>query len=83
VIGVLAGVMGTIQAAEAIKFLLGIGRLLNDSILVYDALDTKFRTVNIRRNKNCPLCGDNPSITELKDEAVIACSCANGECGQG
>lgn len=73
VLGVLAGVMGTIQAAEAIKFLLGVGRLLTDTLLVYQALDTKFRTVNIRRNKNCPLCGDEPSVTELKDEQAIAC----------
>lgn len=73
VLGVLPGVMGSIQAAEAIKFLLGIGELLTNRLLVYDALAMDFRTVKVRRNINCPLCGENPAITELKDEEQTVC----------
>jgi len=65
--GVLPGVIGTIQATEAIKYLIGIGDLLTDRLLVYDALKMKFRCVEVSRNGNCPLCGPNPSITELRD----------------
>lgn len=68
VIGVLPGVIGSIQATEAIKFLLGKGKLLAGRILMYDALDMKFRDVEIRRNSGCPICGEHPTITELKDE---------------
>ncbi len=68
VIGVLPGVLGTIQATEAIKYLLGIGDLLTDRLLTYNALRMKFREVPIRRKESCPVCGPNPTITELKDE---------------
>ncbi len=73
VLGVLAGVMGTLQAAEAIKFLLGQGDLLTGSLLVYNALKTSFRKVPLKRNPRCPLCGEAPAITELKDEAAAVC----------
>ena len=75
VIGVLPGVIGSIQATEAIKFLLGKGRLLAGRILMYDALEMRFRDVEIKRNANCPICGEHPSITELKDEldAMTVC----------
>ncbi|MEI6208505.1 MAG: molybdopterin-synthase adenylyltransferase MoeB [Desulfuromonadales bacterium] len=75
VIGVLPGVLGSIQATEAIKFLLGKGRLLAGRILMYDALDMKFRDVEIKRNSACPICGEHPTITELKDEldAMTVC----------
>jgi thiazole biosynthesis adenylyltransferase ThiF len=75
VIGVLPGVIGSIQATEAIKFLLGKGKLLAGRILMYDALDMKFRDVEIKRNPKCPVCGENPTITELKDEldAMTVC----------
>jgi molybdopterin/thiamine biosynthesis adenylyltransferase len=75
VIGVLPGVLGTIQATEAIKFLLGKGRLLSDRILMYDALEMTFRNVAIKRNASCPICGEQPTITELRDEldAVNVC----------
>ncbi|HEY5973801.1 MAG TPA: molybdopterin-synthase adenylyltransferase MoeB [Geobacteraceae bacterium] len=68
VIGVLPGVLGTIQATEAIKFLLGKGKLLADRILMYDALEMTFRNVAIKRNASCPVCGEHPTITELVDE---------------
>ena len=61
VIGVLPGVVGSIQATEAIKFLLGKGKLLAGRILMYDALDMNFRDVEIKRNANCPICGEHPA----------------------
>jgi thiazole biosynthesis adenylyltransferase ThiF len=75
VIGVLPGVIGSIQATEAIKFLLGKGKLLAGRILMYDALDMKFRDVEIKKNSSCPVCGEHPTITELKDEldALTVC----------
>ncbi len=76
VLGVLAGVMGTIQATEAAKYLLGIGELLTGRLLVYDALAMAFRNVPIRRNGNCPLCGGQPRITELRDEEQPVCDLA-------
>lgn len=68
-LGVLPGVIGTLQATEAIKFLLGIGGLLTDTLLTYNALTMEFRKVHFPRNPSCPLCGSNPTITELKDDA--------------
>jgi len=73
VLGVLAGVIGSLQATEAIKYLLGLGKLLTDTLLTYDALEMNFRSVNLNRNPNCPLCGKNPQITELKDEEQAVC----------
>lgn len=75
VIGVLPGVIGTIQATEAVKFLLEKGDLLTGSILMYDALGMDFRKVPISRNPRCPICGDQPTITELRDEldAMTVC----------
>lgn len=68
VLGVLAGVIGSLQATEAIKYLLGIGDLLTNTFLTYNALTMEFRKVQLNRNPDCPLCGNNPTITELKDE---------------
>jgi len=65
VMGVVPGILGTIQATEAIKYLLGIGRLLTNRLLTYDALDMTFRTIDIPRNENCPLCGKKPEIRDL------------------
>lgn len=70
VLGVLAGVLGTLQATEAIKYLLGIGELLTNRILLFDSLIMKFRSVPVRKNRNCPLCGEHPVITKLKDESA-------------
>ncbi|GLI39420.1 molybdopterin-synthase adenylyltransferase MoeB [Geobacter hydrogenophilus] len=68
VIGVLPGVIGTIQATEAIKFLIGKGELLAGHIMMYNALEMNFRKVKINRNRKCPVCGENPTVTELVDE---------------
>ncbi|MBA3533457.1 MAG: molybdopterin-synthase adenylyltransferase MoeB [Ardenticatenales bacterium] len=67
VLGVLAGVIGSLQALEAIKILLGTGEILSGRLLLFDALATDFREVRIRRNQQCPVCGDAPTITELVD----------------
>ncbi len=55
-----------LAAAEAIKYLLQIGSLLTNTLLVYDALDMSFRNIAINKSSDCPLCGENPTITELK-----------------
>ena len=80
VLGVLAGVIGSLQATEAIKHLLGFGKLLSDTLLTYDALEMKFRSVKLNRNPNCPLCGENPAITELKDEEQQVCDLKSSKC---
>ncbi len=67
-LGVLPGVIGTLQATEAIKYLLRIGEMLTNTLLTYNALTMEFRKVHLNRNPDCPLCGANPTITELKDE---------------
>jgi molybdopterin/thiamine biosynthesis adenylyltransferase len=80
VLGVLAGVVGSLQATEAMKYLLGLGDLLTGTLLTYDALRMDFRKVSLNRNPDCPLCGDDPKITELKDEEQIVCDPDNCEC---
>jgi sulfur-carrier protein adenylyltransferase/sulfurtransferase len=67
VLGVLPGVIGTIQATEAIKLLAGIGETLVNRLMLYDALSMRFRELKLRRNPNCPVCGDHPTVTELID----------------
>lgn len=74
VIGVLPGVLGTIQATEAIKYLLGQGDLLTSRLLTYNALRMRFREVPVKKSARCPVCGDNPTITELVDELDIETS---------
>jgi molybdopterin/thiamine biosynthesis adenylyltransferase/rhodanese-related sulfurtransferase len=67
VLGVLPGIIGSIQAAEAIKLILGFGRSLAGRLLLLDAVAMEFRELKISRNKSCPICGDNPTITTLID----------------
>jgi len=67
VLGVLPGIIGSIQANEAIKLLLGIGEPLIGRYLLFDALDTTFREVKLRRDPACPVCGEHPTITEYID----------------
>ena len=71
VLGMLPGLVGTIQTTEAVKVITGIGETLSGRLLLIDALSMEFRSVKIRRNKECPLCGDNPSVTELIDYAAF------------
>lgn len=67
VLGVLPGIVGSLQALEAIKLLVGIGELLVGKLLLFDALDMSFRLLTVQKNASCPLCGAHPTITELID----------------
>ena len=67
VLGVLPGTIGTLQATEALKLILGIGETLKGRLLLFNALDMSFDFVNLRRNPNCKICGPNPEVTELID----------------
>src|SRR5215203_1508489 len=67
VLGVLPGVIGTIQATEAIKLIMGIGEPLVGRFLIYDALRMKFRELKLRRDVDCPICGDHPTLRALID----------------
>jgi len=67
VLGVLPGIVGTIQATEILKLALGKGSSLIGRLLLFNALDMKFRELKLRRDPQCPICGDNPTITELID----------------
>jgi len=70
VLGVLAGTIGVLQAAETLKEILGVGESLADKLVMYDALEMTFRTVKTRKNPACALCGPNPTITKLLDYEV-------------
>jgi sulfur-carrier protein adenylyltransferase/sulfurtransferase len=67
VLGILPGLIGCIQATEAVKLLLGQGQPLIGRLLLYDALQMSFREFKVRRNPNCPMCGDHPTIKQLID----------------
>lgn len=67
VLGVLPGVVGTLQATETIKLILGAGDSLLGRLLTFDALSMKFRELKLRKAPDCPLCGPNPTVTELVD----------------
>ena len=69
VLGALAGTMGALQAVEAVKELLGIGRSLAGRLLLYDALEASFRTIRAKADPDCPLCGKAPRITNLSQVA--------------
>jgi adenylyltransferase/sulfurtransferase len=78
VLGILPGVVGGIQATEALKILLGIGEPLVGRLLLYDALAMRFEELRLRRDPKCPLCGEHPTITELQDYAAF-CGVGRGE----
>ncbi len=67
VLGVLPGIIGLVQATEVVKLLLGQGTSLVGRVILYDALEMKFRELKLRRDSECPVCGDNPTVTELID----------------
>jgi molybdopterin/thiamine biosynthesis adenylyltransferase/rhodanese-related sulfurtransferase len=75
VLGVLPGIIGSIQANEALKLALGIGESLVGRLLLFDALEESFTEVSLKRDPDCPVCGDNPSITEYVDYVEF---CAGG-----
>jgi len=67
VLGILPGTIGLIQATETVKLILGIGQPLVGRLVLYDALNMKFRELKLRRNPECPVCGDHPTVTKLID----------------
>lgn len=67
VLGILPGVVGLIQATEVVKLILGAGEPLVGRLMLYDALGMKFRELKLRRNPECPVCGDHPTVTKLID----------------
>ncbi|OVE78041.1 molybdenum cofactor biosynthesis protein MoeB [bacterium F16] len=73
VFGVLPGVIGTIQATEAIKVLLGIGKTLSGQFMTYDALNMEFKKIALNRDPGCPVCGNCPTITALAN-VEVSCS---------
>jgi sulfur-carrier protein adenylyltransferase/sulfurtransferase len=77
VLGVLPGIIGTIQATEAIKLMLGIGEPLIGRFLIYDALRMRFRELTLRKDPECPVCGSHPTIRELR-ELEAYCTPARG-----
>lgn len=77
VLGAVAGILGTIQTAEALKFLTGAGSLLANAILFFDALTMTFTKQTLRRNDNCAVCGEHPTIIKLFDEEQQICDVDN------
>lgn len=67
ILGAVAGVIGTIQANEVLKYILGLGDLLVGKLLVFNALNSSFRQVKVPKDPNCPVCGKNPTVTKLID----------------
>ncbi len=78
-LGAVTGVMGTLQATEVLKEILGIGEGMSGRLLLWDALDARFRTVKLRRDPACALCGEAPAIHDLSAHAApapLACTAA-------
>jgi adenylyltransferase/sulfurtransferase len=74
VLGVMPGVVGALQATEVLKIILSKGTLLKNELLIYDSLTINFRKVKVPRNPACPVCGENPTITELLDYDTGYCT---------
>ena len=73
VLGAIAGMLGTIQAAEVLKYLTGVGELLTDRLLSFNARTMDFRTIKTKRHDGCPLCGSHPTVTGLVDYEQAVC----------
>ena len=73
VLGAIAGMLGTIQATEVLKFVTGSGDLLTNTLLTFNAKNMDFRKIKLKRQKNCPICGENPTVTELIDGEQPVC----------
>ena len=79
--GALCGVMGSLQTTEVLKEIMGIGDSLSGALMVIDGLATEFRKIKVKADPGCPLCGENPSITDLSshmDSAGTTCAAAHG-----
>jgi sulfur-carrier protein adenylyltransferase/sulfurtransferase len=79
VLGVLCASIGSIQVNEAIKLLTGIGEPLVGRLMIYDALEMTYRSVKVRKDPECPLCGKNPTITELVEDYEAFCGAISEE----
>lgn len=79
VLGAIAGMLGTIQAAEALKYLTGVGELLTDRLLTFNAKTMDFRKIKVRRTPSCPLCGEHPTVTKLIDYEQATCDLKHGK----
>jgi molybdopterin/thiamine biosynthesis adenylyltransferase len=73
VLGSIAGMLGTIQATEALKYFVGIGELLTNRMLIFDALNMRFREVNFKKSSNCKICGNHPTISTVEMEEMPTC----------
>jgi hypothetical protein len=78
VLGVLCASIGSIQVNEAIKLLTGIGEPLLGRLMIYDALEMEYRKIKVRKDPNCALCGENPTVTELIDYETSAARLRGG-----
>jgi adenylyltransferase/sulfurtransferase len=67
VLGVLPGIIGSLQASEAVKLILDIGEPLTGRLMLFDALDGRFRHMKVHKDPGCPVCGESPTVTELID----------------
>ena len=74
VLGCIAGMLGTVQATECIKYLTGIGELLTNTLLTFDSLTMQWQRIRFNKNRQCALCGDTPIITQLKEYAFKPCN---------
>lgn len=74
VLGAIAGMLGTIQAAEALKFVTEVGTLLTNTLLSFDAKNMNFRKIKIHKQDDCPVCGEFPTVTELIDAEQVVCN---------
>jgi adenylyltransferase/sulfurtransferase len=82
VLGVLCASIGAIQVNEAIKLLTGIGEPLVGSLMVYDALEMTYRKIRVRKDPNCALCGENPTVTDLLEDYEDFCGAVSDEAAQ-
>ncbi len=73
VLGALPGIVGGLQSMEVLKYILGKGDLLTNQMIIFDAMKANFRKVKVPKNPDCPVCGDNPTITELQDYDAEYC----------
>ena len=73
VLGAIAGMLGTIQAAETLKFITGVGELLTNGLLTFNAKNMSFRKIKLNKQESCPVCGTEPTITELVDSEQSVC----------
>jgi molybdopterin/thiamine biosynthesis adenylyltransferase len=76
VLGAIAGMLGTIQAAETLKYLTGVGELLTDKLLTFNAKTMDFRKISVHHTDACPICGSHPTVTKLIDYEQATCDLA-------